>query len=237
MFPAFRSAIIARRAAASTASVRRYACCSAPCGRPSHERYYPHPRHLLRQKRALSFSFAGPRKLDEIMKLEMVEDKSSKDVEDLWLSFHEGRERTHGLVLNGKRCRSVLARAAQCPFFIQPVFRDEGFFTLVSQFQTPSHFLMAYLEDYKMDPTNAQPLITYSVFDDLVDSHGMGLVRIDVINNAIEDGEALLAVGAMLDSYGKDEEFTNIHAFNKKPEAFDFDDYISRQNQRWKVGS
>eukprot|EP00978_Attheya_sp_CCMP212_P011957 scaffold29670_cov55-Attheya_sp.AAC.10 len=48
------------------------------------------------------------------------------------------------------------------------VFRDGGFFMLVTQFQELSHFIMAYLEDYKFDPARAQPLLTFSVLDDLI---------------------------------------------------------------------
>jgi hypothetical protein len=139
-----------------------------------------------------------------------------------------------GAVIDGKTAKSVLSRAALCPFFIQPIFREDGYFTLVSQFQSPSHFLLAYLEDYKMDPARAQPLITFSVFDDLADEFDIGLVRVDVINKGIEDDEGLRCVNSLLNAYGKDELFTNVHAFNKKPESFDFDDYIAQQNQKWK---
>lgn len=58
--------------------------------------------------------------------------------------------------------------------------------------------------------------------------------RVDVINKGIEDDEGLRCVNALLDAYGKDEIFMSVHAFNKKPESFDFDDYISQQNQKWK---
>ena len=83
-----------------------------------------------------------------------------------------------------------------------------------------------------MDPARAQPLITFSVFDDLVDSLDIGLVRVDIINKGIEDDEGLRCVNALLDAYGKDEIFMSVHAFNKNPESFDFDDYISQQNQK-----
>ena len=193
--------------------------------------------HDRKARRSLSdFSFAGPRKLDEIMKLDMIEKKKfkSQDVQDLWLGYHETKEHMDGTVIDGKMAKSVLSRAALCPFFIQPIFRDDGYFTLVSQFQSPSHFLLAYLEDYKMDPARAQPLITFSVFDDLVDTFDIGLVRVDVINKGIVDDEGLRCVNALLDSYGKDELFANVHAFNKNSSSFDFDDYIAQQNQQWK---
>jgi hypothetical protein len=39
--------------------------------------------------RHLSFSFAGPRSLDEILKKELVEDKTKSDLEDIWKNYHE----------------------------------------------------------------------------------------------------------------------------------------------------
>lgn len=120
------------------------------------------------------------------------------------------------------------------PFFVQPVFRDDGFFMLLSQFQEPSHFLMAYLEDYKMDPNSASPLITFSVFNDFAQSRDMTLVRVDVLNKNISDHEGNKIVQSVLDNYRKEDEFSSVKTFNERPNAFDTDDYISRMNDRWK---
>lgn len=120
------------------------------------------------------------------------------------------------------------------PFFLQPVFRDEGFFNLLSQFQEPNHFLMAFLEDFKMDPSAAQPLLTFSVFDDYAQDLDLTLVRVDVVNKGIEDDEGLKIAQSMLDSYRKEEDFDSVKTFNKKPSTFDFGGFISRQNQKWK---
>jgi len=122
------------------------------------------------------------------------------------------------------------------PFFIQPIFRDDGFFMMISQFQEPSHFLMAYLEDYKMDPRSAQPLLTFSVFNDYADSKNVSLVRVDILNPGIEDNEGKKIVQNAVESYMIEEEFTTVKMFNKKPDKFDVDDYISRQNEKWRNG-
>jgi ATP11 protein len=106
---------------------------------------------------------------------------------------------------------------------------------LLSQFQAPRNFLMAYLEDYKMDPHSATPLITFSVFDDLSASKNMSLVRCDILNNNIQDDEARKVVQSVLDNYRKEDEFGIVQAFNERPNAFDIDDYVSRMNDRWKT--
>jgi hypothetical protein len=108
---------------------------------------------------------------------------------------------------------------------------------MVSQFMEPSHFLMAYLEDFKMDPARAQPLLTFSVFDDYAEDKGITLVRADIMNRGIEEDEGLKIVNSMLDGYTKDEEYMVVKAFNKNPATFDLDDFVSRQGEKWREGT
>jgi hypothetical protein len=42
-------------------------------------------------KRCFSFTFVGPRTLDEILKKELVQDKSATEVADLWYTYHENK--------------------------------------------------------------------------------------------------------------------------------------------------
>lgn len=186
--------------------------------------------------RSFSFSYAGPRKLDDVIKTELLTNKTGSEIADIWYSYHEGKENVVGLVMKGAEGKLVLRRAAKHPFIVQPVFRDDGFFMLLSNFQSPSHFLLAYLEDYKMDPHSATPLITFSVFDDLADDKDIALVRCDVLNKSIEDDEARKVVEGVIDNYRNQEDYGAVKTFNEKPAAFDIDDYISRMNHRWKVG-
>jgi len=87
-----------------------------------------------------------------------------------------------------------------------------------------------------MDPNRAQPLITFSVFNDLADSHDLSLVRCDIINNGIEDDEGRKVMQNMLNSYHIEEEYSRVKAFNQDPAKFDVDDYISCMKQKWKDG-
>uniref|UniRef100_A0A7S1UVE6 ATP synthase mitochondrial F1 complex assembly factor 1 n=1 Tax=Grammatophora oceanica TaxID=210454 RepID=A0A7S1UVE6_9STRA len=192
------------------------------------------PSHVSRSSRSLSFSFAGPRKLNDIVKKELIDEKTSSEIADIWLTFHETKENSHGLILKGKEAEKILSRAKACPFFIQPVFREGGHFNLVSQFQGPCYFLMAYLEDYQMDPRAATPLLTFSIFDDYSTTKDLTMVRCDVINKGIADDEGLKIVHSMLDAYRKDSEYKTVEAFNKTPDSFDLDSFLSQQEKQWK---
>lgn len=142
-----------------------------------------------------------------------------------------------GLVLSGKEAAPIIPRAVLSPFFIQPIFREDGHFMLVSQFFEPSHFIMAYLEDYKMDPAAAQPLLQFSVFDDYAESKDLTLIRADVLNRGIDEGEGLKVVNSMLANYKDDDRYLNVRAFNSMPDSFDLDAYIAGQSEQWKADS
>ena len=93
---------------------------------------------------------------------------------------------------------------------------------------------MAYLEDYKMDPTGAQPLLTFSIFEDYATSKDLVLVRADILNKGLHDDEGYKLVQNMLDMYTNDDEYMIVNAFNKQPNTFDLDDFVSRQNEKWR---
>ena len=50
--------------------------------------------------RYLSFSFAGPRKLDDIIKKDLVEEKTGPEVAELWKSYHKDKVRLWVLIPN-----------------------------------------------------------------------------------------------------------------------------------------
>jgi len=169
------------------------------------------------------------------MKTELLEGKSKEEVSDIWMSYHADKKGVLASTIDVNDSIKVIDRAETRPFYIQPVFREGGHFMLVSQYQDPCHFLLAYLEDYKMDPNRAQPLLTFSVFTDLKESHDISFLRCDVVNNGIEEKEAGMIMNNMIDSYCAEEEFAKLKAFNDSPEKFDFDDFISSSKQKWEV--
>lgn len=181
-----------------------------------------------------NFNYAGPRKLSDVLKVEMFDDKSSSEISDMWMTYHEGKEKVHGLTVDKTKGGSILARAAQCPFFIHPVFREEGHFMILSQFQSPNFFLLAFLEDYRMDPARAQPLLTVSIFDDMADEKDVALVRCDIINRGIEDDEGYNITKQLLEDYADEDNFRDVHTFNKQPDAFDVDAFVKEKEKCWK---
>lgn len=158
---------------------------------------------------------------------------SHSEITDIWQTYHDDKEQVHGLSVDSVKGRSILARAAQCPFFIHPLFRDSGHIMLLSQFQSPNYFLFAYLEDYRSDPINAKPLLTISIFNDMAERKGVTLVRCDIINRGIHKNEGLRMCKYLLNDYAQDTEYKTVHTFNKLPDAFDYDAFVLEKESRW----
>ena len=57
------------------------------------------------------FSYVGPRKLDEVMRVELLQDKKKAEVSDIWMTYHEDKERVHGAFLSGEEGIRILERA------------------------------------------------------------------------------------------------------------------------------
>ena len=70
-------------------------------------------RHPLcfRSRQLSGFSFAGPRKLEEIMKTELIDGKNKTEISDIWMTYHENKERVHGGIVSGEEGKLILERA------------------------------------------------------------------------------------------------------------------------------
>lgn len=107
---------------------------------------------------------------------------------------------------------------------------------IMSQFQEPNHFLLAFLEDYKMDPNGAHPLLTISIFDELAEK-GVSLVRCDIINRGISEEEGYKISQSLLDEYSAEGETVDVSIFNNEPGSFDVDAFIKRKERQWNEDS
>ena len=90
------------------------------------------------------------------------------------------------------------------------------------------------MQDYQADPANAQPVISFSVFDDYIESKNMTLVRADIIVNVFREGEAEKIIGGILkrfDGRTCDKDWVDI--FNNKPEDFKFEEFIEDSRTAW----
>lgn len=61
--------------------------------------------------RSFSFSFTGPRKLEDIIKKDLVDDKDPNELASIWNEYHKDKEGVIGFRIGGKEGMNVLSRA------------------------------------------------------------------------------------------------------------------------------
>jgi ATP synthase F1 complex assembly factor 1 len=95
---------------------------------------------------------------------------------------------------------------------------------LLSQWQSKA-FLMTFLEDYRQNPSTAQPWMCVSVYDDLQQSHDLHLLRTDFTQHLTKQ-EAHFVQRMVVLSYTCPGQSSFAAAFNRAPATFDLDRYL-----------
>ncbi|CAN0471646.1 unnamed protein product [Ascophyllum nodosum] len=173
--------------------------------------------------RELSFSFPGPRKLGDITNLPLLEKEATDQISSIWTAYHDKRADSVGTVMPGEALLDLQTRARKCPMFILPVWRESGHFMMLSQYQDTC-FLLTFLEDYKVNPSGAQPYATISMYEDLVKSKGLGLLRADLTPNLTKkEVERLLR---LLIRFYSPHAYHYVEAFNHRPGEFNLENFL-----------
>lgn len=143
------------------------------------------PRAAQLQRTSSSMALPGvPRRLADVAKLELLEAEQPAALTTIWEKYHEDRPELSGSCVPAAEHAQIVERGRESPLFIFPVRRDQGHFMLLSQFDVQhSMFVMTFLDDYKRNPAAAQPWLSVSLFDELLASKGLGLLRVEVREN------------------------------------------------------
>ncbi|CAH0487664.1 unnamed protein product [Peronospora farinosa] len=180
-------------------------------------------RHFTSTSSAAGFSYPGARSLEQIVKLELLKNESRRQICRIWEDFHVNKDDAIATTLTANEFYSLVKRAAVAPYFIVPVYRQEGFFNMLCQFQQ-SCFLVTYLDAFKENPNAAPPCVVISLYDNLVAEKNLTLVRADVIN-MLDKKESQLLLQQLLISYQHDKLYHHVDKFNNTPDQFDFEAY------------
>ncbi|GMI27593.1 hypothetical protein TeGR_g8198 [Tetraparma gracilis] len=204
------------------------------------------PARLSRGRGMSGFSFAGVKDLASILDMEKCAPLNGDEIATLWKEYHADKSESIGWVGEGAVGKIVLhkARSKNCKFFVAPVFDSRaedpataGYYNLIVQFFEPSHFVLADLNQYQQDPANTNPMLSFSVFDEFLESRNVALIRADVISKALEEEDAKKVIRGVLSNFdGRSLSRDWVDEFNNRPAEFDFDKYVALQRASWFSG-
>ncbi|XP_051129068.1 uncharacterized protein LOC127249982 [Andrographis paniculata] len=179
--------------------------------------------------RSLSFAsgFAPlqPKPLESIIDLKRAQDKSAEELADIWDDFHLGRGHI-GLSMKAKLYHLLEQRAADCRYFVIPLWKGSGYTTMFLQVQMP-HMVITGLEDYKAKGTQASPYLTVSYYKEFADSKDLVLIRGDIVfASKLSDSEAKWLLEMAQSFFLNDVRYKLVERFNKEPREFEFRDVL-----------
>ena len=182
-------------------------------------------RTTRRLCRHFSFSYPAPRTLDEVVKLDLLKDESPARINEIWQEYHDSKEDVIGASWTTNDYESFLKTGKSASMFVFPVERSDGNFVMLSQVQE-KHCILTMLDEYKLNPTNAQPWLALTFYDDLAEDKDVVLVRGDVLISqlTLEEGKRLW--GNVRHFYLN--ETDQVDKFNNDPNGFNIDSHLAR---------
>uniref|UniRef100_A0A2P2JJS2 Uncharacterized protein LOC8259184 n=2 Tax=Rhizophora mucronata TaxID=61149 RepID=A0A2P2JJS2_RHIMU len=174
---------------------------------------------------ATGFSPLQRKPLDSIMDIERAKNKSPEELASIWDDYHLGRSHI-GASMKAKLYHLLVQRAADCRYFVIPLWRGHGYTTIFAQVQMP-HMIFTGLEDYKARGTQASPYFTISFYTDFAESKDLVLIRGDVVfTSKLTDDEAKWLLETIQSFYLNDARFRLVEQFNKETPNFEFKDVL-----------
>jgi hypothetical protein len=178
-----------------------------------------HPYITGGMKYMPGFSFPAPRRLDQIVKYALFERESPARCTELWNAFHDTRLDCVASVWTPAEYAGIAERKRRCPRFVYPVLKGDGkFFTLLAEWQD-KFCIFTFLDDYRRNPSAAEPYLSVALFDDLLDRKQLVLVRGD-FSGHLTKADATHLLNLMRYFYFQEPRW--VETFNKDPATFDF---------------
>lgn len=147
---------------------------------------------VLQRRSVSGLAIPGtPRALRDVAKIDLLQQEEPSRIGAIWEAFHSEGTTVAGDTVGPEEAEEIFKRGGESPTFIFPIRREGGHFMLFSQYAAAHRmFVFTYLEDYRRNPELAQPWASVHLFDELVTTKGVGLLRAEVVPERLTKAEA-----------------------------------------------
>lgn len=181
---------------------------------------------LMNPKKAIDTKSELPfKKLEDIMKLDLLEGKSSEEIKQIWLEYHRQKP-SIAAAIPSEVFDTLMENARKFPIFIFPIPRSQGFEFIMFQFAANSvHFtpLLCY-QVHKENAPECLNIVHYTEFKE----QGVVLMRGEFDSKVLTAQEAQCLANQLQLYYTRNEKrkIELLESFNKSPEKFKHMDVI-----------
>ncbi|XP_059609917.1 ATP synthase mitochondrial F1 complex assembly factor 1 [Phlebotomus argentipes] len=182
---------------------------------------------LLKPKESLKEKGEIPhKKLDDIMKIDLVEGKSADEIRSIWLEYHKMKD-VIAAAIPTEQYDLQQNRAKSHPIFVLPIPRSQGFEFIMLQFAANSvHFtpLLCY-QVHKENAPECLNIVHYTEFRE----KGIVLMRGEYDSQVINAQEAQCLANQLQLYYGQNsqDKLQLLETFTNQPESFKHMDVIA----------
>nr|CAG4718421.1 unnamed protein product [Naegleria fowleri] len=173
------------------------------------------------------FVLPGPKSLDQIVKVPLLERETPEAIIKIWKDHHEMNPLILAETVPYTQYQVLKHRSKDCPMFVLPVFKNIGFQTVVLQFQT-EHVLFTSMREFKAKGEWASPQMSLTHFTEFSQTKGIVLMRGETNDAHINKAEGRELARFMYKFYLDDNLYhTFVEVFNKEPSRFNFEELIN----------
>lgn len=162
---------------------------------------------------------AGRKGLDDIVKLELLADKSVAEITQIWAQYYATKEGTIYATIPVEKYARLKAKGKECPLFIYALPRDSGYEFVLGQCNNDDWYytpLLAYQTHGEFAPFS----LSINFYTELADDKSVVLMRGEIASQDLPAELATLLVHQTQLMYGSDENFELVQNMHKKPDEF-----------------
>ncbi|KAL0269476.1 UNVERIFIED_CONTAM: hypothetical protein PYX00_007190 [Menopon gallinae] len=167
------------------------------------------------------------KRLDDVMKTELLRDKSADEIKDIWLDYHKTKDGIAGVV--PKEVYKIMEeRGREFSTFLLPVPRSQGYEFIMCQFLgNEVHFTP--LIAYQTHKENAPECLTMTFYTDLIEEKSIVLMKGEYDSNILNCQEAQCLANELQLYYSQNSErrINLLKKFTYSPNEFNHMDLIA----------
>ncbi|XP_023014353.1 ATP synthase mitochondrial F1 complex assembly factor 1 [Leptinotarsa decemlineata] len=189
----------------------------------------PYSNLLNPKKNIVEPSLVKKEALDKIMKIDLIKDKSSVEIETIWKQYHLQKDNCIAATIPSADFDKLYQNGKNYPTFVFALPRSQGYEFIMCQFSSNTvHFTP--LLYYQVHKENAPECLTITHFDEFKESKEIVLMRGEFDKNIINAVEAQCLANQLQLYYIQEDPNKRklLEVFTKKPDEFNHTDLISQ---------
>jgi len=172
-----------------------------------------------------------PSSLNELMKLELLMDKTSEEITTFWNEYYKNQDDTVYAVILGDTWRTMQKLSVESRTFLYPLPKEQGYEFILSSWAKNRCFFTSLI-NYQTHGENAPWQLCLTHYPDLLDSHNIVLMtsELDATNLNVVEARFVTLLAQKFYS-ADDDNYKLVHQFNHNPQNFKFMDIIKAVDQ------